>query len=131
MIDINCWPLKLQIAFLLAPFIVGLSGGIALAYTTARHYEQIMAAFPSSPGVQNFQRGFAGYSFRSRCMQVAVTAGFVFWPKKFIRRSELCPDEVHNFPREIKRLMIISIAQLWIAMAWLALLAGLLKLSDD
>ncbi|WP_166363814.1 hypothetical protein [Pseudomonas akapageensis] len=125
------WPLDLQISFLLAPFVIGLSGMAVLAYTTYQHYERIITAFPNSPGVQNYTRRCAGFDFHSRCMQVSFTAGFVLWPKIQIRRGELDPEEVRKFPAEIKRLMGISASLLFSGAAWLLLAVGLLKLSES
>ncbi|WP_218161397.1 hypothetical protein, partial [Pseudomonas citronellolis] len=101
-----------------------------LAYTTHRHYERILAAFPNSPGVNNYNRIWAGSSFRSRCMQVASTAGFMFLLTRInIRRGHLSPEDLRNFPPDIRRLMLISGSLLLVGSAWLFLLVGLLKLS--
>ena len=126
----DSWPLDVQIACLLSPFVILLSGAAVLAYTTHRHYERILAAFPNSPGVNNYNRIWAGSSFRSRCMQVSSTAGFVLLLTKInIRRGHLSPEDLSNFPPDIRRLMLISGSLLLVGSAWLFLLVGLLKLS--
>lgn len=123
------WPLDLQIIFLIAPFVIALSGLAVQAYITHRHYDRIIAAFPNSLGVRNYQRLWAGFDFVSRCMQVGSTGGFVIWPKIHIRQGTLDPEEVRNFPSDIKRLMRVSVGLLFFGFAWLLIAVALLKLS--
>ncbi|WP_312300478.1 hypothetical protein [Stutzerimonas nitrititolerans] len=123
------WPLDLQIAFLLAPFVIGLSGAAVQAYITYRYYDRIASAFPNSLGVKNLQRLWTGYSFPSRCMRVGSAGGFVLWPNIHIRQGTLDPEEIRNFPPEIKRLMVISFSLLFAGFSWLLIGIALLKLS--
>ncbi|WP_217474741.1 hypothetical protein [Stutzerimonas stutzeri] len=123
------WPLDLQIAFLMAPFVTALSGMAVQAYTTRRYYDRIISAFPNSLGVKNYQRLWAGFDFVSRFMQVGSTSGFVLWPNIHVRQGSLDPEEVRNFPPEIKRLMVISVSLLFVGFAWLLVGVALLKLS--
>lgn len=117
-------------AFMLAPFVIGLSGMAVLACTTYHHYDRIITAFPNSPGVQNYTKRCAGFDFHSRYMQVIFTASFVLWPRIQIRRGELDPEEVRNFPAQIKRLMTISASLMSVGGVWLFLAVGLLKLTE-
>lgn len=121
------WPLDLQIVFLIAPFVIGLSGLAVQAYVTHRYYDQIIAAFPNSLGVKNYQRLWAGFAFVSRFMQVGSTGGFLLWPKIHIRQGTLDPVEVRNFPPDIKRLMSVSLCLLSVGFAWLLIAVALLK----
>ncbi|WP_162988047.1 hypothetical protein [Stutzerimonas urumqiensis] len=121
------WPLDLQIVFLIAPFVIGLSGLAVQAYVTHRYYDQIIAAFPNSLGVKNYQRLWAGFDFVSRFMQVGSTGGFLLWPKIHIRQGTLDPVEVRNFPPDIKRLMSVSLCLLSVGFAWLLIAVALLK----
>ncbi|MCH2341729.1 hypothetical protein ACGFZ7_20930 [Pseudomonas sp. NPDC047963] len=129
MIDFYTWHSCTRIAFLLIPFLIGLSGVAVQAYLTHRYYEIIISAFPNSSGVKNYQRVWPGKSFRSRCLQVGSTGGFILWPKTHIRQGSLDPKEVRNFPPEIKRLMVISVILLFVGFAWLLIGVALLKLS--
>ncbi|ARU90166.1 hypothetical protein [Pseudomonas sp. M30-35] len=129
MIDFYSWHPYLRITFLLAPFVIALSGLAVQVYITHRYYDQVISAFPNSLGVRNYQRMWAGFDFISRCMQVGSTGGFVLWPNIHIRQGTLDPEEVRNFPPEIKRLMVIAWRLGFVGMAWLFLAVGLLKLS--
>lgn len=117
-------------AFLLVPLVIGLSGMAVLAYITYRYYDRIITAFPNSRGVRTYNRLWSGFGFSSRCSQVANTASFVLWPKIQVRRGELDPEEVRNFPAEIKRLMAISACLISIGGVWFLLAVGLLKFSE-
>jgi hypothetical protein len=125
------WNSWWAISFMLAPFVIGLSGMAVLAYTTHRYYDRVLSAFPNSRGVQNFTRMWAGFGFSSRFLQVSSTAGFVLWPKTHIRRGDLDPNEVHNFPAEIKKLMVIATILMATGGVWLFLSVALLKLTES
>lgn len=61
-------------------------------------------------------------------MQVGCAGGFVLWPNIHIRQGTLDPEEVREFPPEIRRLMVISFSLLF-AGSWLLIGVALLKLS--
>ena len=124
MIDINSWPLYVKLALGLGWIVIGLPGCMVLAYTTHRYYARIMSAFPNSPGVRCIQMGFKGFSFHSRCTQVAMSAGFILGAKLYISRGYLDPVDSRNFPPEIKRLMVISMSLMGTGFTWLMLLWG-------
>lgn len=129
MIDFYSWHPYVRITFLLAPFVIAISGLVVQAYITHRYYDRIITAFPNSLGIRNYQRLWAGFDFPSRCMQIGSTGGFILWPKIHIRKGSVDPEEIRNFPREIKRLMAISFGLLFVGSAWLLSGVALLKLS--
>ncbi|MDA8485587.1 hypothetical protein NNO07_21165 [Pseudomonas resinovorans] len=124
MIDFNSWPSYVQLVLLAGPFVTGLSGLAHQAYITHRHYDRIASAFPNSRGLT-----FASSSFRWRCREVGAASGAVLFPKLGIRRDILDPEEIRNFPPDIKQQMLISITLLFVGAAWLMLTWGLLELS--
>lgn len=79
----------------------------------------------------NFVRLWAGFSFFSRMIQTSVIAGAVLWPKQFLKHGELDPNELRNFPADLKRRLAISVYLIWTGLAWLLLAVGLLKLTED
>ncbi|MCY1450225.1 hypothetical protein D9M71_670120 [compost metagenome] len=100
------------------------------AYTTHYDLEKMKTVFPNSPFMTNFVRLWAGFSFFSRMIQTSVIAGAVLWPKQFLKHGELDPNELCNFPADLKRRLAISMYLTLTGLAWLLLTVGLLKLAE-
>jgi hypothetical protein len=125
------WSSWWAFAFMLAPFVIGLSGMAIGAYTTHHDLERMKAVFPKSICIASSMRLWAGFSFWSRMMQTGAIAGAVLWPKPLLKRGELDPDELRNFPADLKRRLAISMRLTSIGLVWLFLAVGLLKLSES
>ncbi|MCY1174702.1 hypothetical protein D3C76_437450 [compost metagenome] len=125
------WSLDLQIFFLAAPFAIGLVGQAITIYMVYRDLDEMKAAFPKSTLIQNQMINWAGSSFKARYMQLNLITGAVLLSGFWLRRGELDPDEVKNFPPHLKPRMIWSSWFLGIGLAWLFLAVGLLKFTED
>ena len=115
---------------MLAPFVIGLSGMAIAAYTTHHDLERMKAVFPNSLCIASNMRLWAGFSFWSRMMQTAAITGAVLWPGPFLTRGELDPDELRNFPADLKRRLAIAVHLTTTGLVWLFLAVGLLKLTE-
>jgi hypothetical protein len=129
-IDPHSWHPGLAFAFMLAPFVVGLSGVVITVYMACRNLDEMQAAFSNSSHIKNQMSIWAGVDLSSRCMQVGAISGAMLWSRFFIRRGELDPDEVRNFPPRLKRRILLSAWLLVIGMAWLFLAVALFKLTE-
>lgn len=127
----DTWPLDLQIAFLLAPFIIGLSGvaiGVYIACT--RHFDTMLSAFPKSTWAKQ-QHILGTTSLASRFYLVGSLSGALLFPQYLIRKGVLDAEDVSNFPPSLRRLMSLSIWLAFIGITWLFLMVGLLKLTGS
>ncbi|MNO53194.1 hypothetical protein D3C76_436320 [compost metagenome] len=131
MFDFYSWHPGLRFFFMLVPFVIGLSGLAIGAYTTHHDLEKMKAVFPKSLCIANSMRLWAGFSFSSRMMQASAIAGAVLWPKPLIRSGGLDPEELRNFPADLKRRLAISMYLTLTGLAWLFLAVGLLKFTED
>lgn len=125
------WHLDLQIAFLLAPFVVGAIGQIITIYMVHHDLDDMKAAFPHSSHIRNQLNIWSGSGFVARYMQVNAITGAMLLASFHLRRGELELDEVANFPKHLKPRMLWSTWLLGISLAWLFLAVGLLKLTAD
>ncbi|WP_051231399.1 hypothetical protein [Stutzerimonas azotifigens] len=125
------WPLELQIACLLAPFVISLPGvAIGVYIACSRHFDTMLSAFPNSAWAR--QQDILGTtSLASRCYLVSSLSGALLFSQYLVRKGTLDADDVRNFPRSLRRLMALSSWLAVIGMAWLFLLVGLIKLSSD
>ncbi|MBT1121250.1 hypothetical protein ACYCFL_17560 [Stutzerimonas nitrititolerans] len=123
------WPLDLQIACLLSPFVISFFGmAIGVYIACSRHFEVMLAAFSSSAWAQQ-SRILGTTSLASRCYLVSSLSGALIFPQYLVRKGVLNADDVRNFPPALRRLMVISAWLVCLGMAWLFLFMALLKLS--
>ncbi|WP_051231401.1 hypothetical protein [Stutzerimonas azotifigens] len=124
------WPLELQIACLLAPFVIGLSGVFMFLVMAYRNLETILSMFPNSTYVKRQKLLWGGNGLRSRLILTSSLAAIALWPNGHIGRGELDEDEVRKLPPPIKRRMVVAWWLCAVGMAWLFLLVGLIELSS-
>ncbi|UVJ45118.1 hypothetical protein NVV94_05920 [Pseudomonas sp. LS1212] len=130
MFDFYSWHPGVGFFFMAAPFAIGLIGQAITVYMVYRDLDEMKAAFPNSILIQNQMNMWAGSGFVARYMQVNVITGAVLLSGFWLRRGELDPDEVRNFPPHLKPRMIWSSWFLGVGLAWLFLAVGLVKLSE-
>lgn len=125
------WPLDLQIAFLLAPFVIGLSGvAIGVFIASSRHFEIMLSALPNSAWAM--QKNIVGTtSLASRCYLVSTLSGALLFSEFNVRKGVLNANDVSNFPSSLRRLMTLSTTLAFVGMAWLCLAVGLIKLTGS
>ncbi|MDA8482641.1 hypothetical protein NNO07_06130 [Pseudomonas resinovorans] len=123
------WPLDMQIAFLLFPFVIIVAWLLLNLYMSYRDLEQMKAAFPKSRYVQGQLSLWRGRDPIARSMQVNAICSVVMISGFYLKRGEVEPDELANFPAHLKSRVVLSSWLLGIGSAWLLLGVGLLKLS--
>ncbi|WP_286915119.1 MULTISPECIES: hypothetical protein [unclassified Pseudomonas] len=124
MTEFNSWPGSLQIAFFLAPFVIGAVGlGVHYHLAGSRHFEALCSAFKNSPGVIEDLRYWTTVSIRTKAMIVAgITLGAIC-PTLVVRRGWLNAEDCRNCPIYLKRRLQFSfwctaVAAIWIMAGW-------------
>ncbi|WP_028240558.1 hypothetical protein [Stutzerimonas azotifigens] len=116
-------------AFMLAPFVIALSGVFMFLFMAYRNLETLLWLFPNSTYVKRQKLLWGGNGLRSRFMLTSSLAAVALWPNGHIKRGELDEDEVRNLPHSIRRRMVVAWWLCAVGMAWLFLAVGLLKLT--
>lgn len=129
-IDPHSWHPGLVFAFMLAPFVIGLVGQAITVYMVYRDLDEMRASFPNSPHIKHQMAIWAGSDFMARYMQVNAICGAVLLSGYYLRRGELDPDEVRNFPPHLKPRMVWSSWLLGISVAWIFLGVALFTLTE-
>jgi hypothetical protein len=125
------WNLDFQIAFLLAPFVIGLSGVFMILVMAYRNLDMILDKFPNSQYVRRQKMLWGDSGPYSRFILTSSLAAVALLPKGHIKRGELDENEVRNLPHSIKRRMVVAWWLCFVGMAWLFLAVGLLKLTEN
>ncbi|MFO3724694.1 hypothetical protein [Pseudomonas sp. HLMP] len=131
MIDINGWPVKLQIILIMIPFVIGMSGvAISACIAGSASFYIAISAIKSNPYLEQM-KGFWGMgSFKSRWLLICSVCGLVTFPGPHLRRGLLSPEELDNFPVKLRRRMVISVWLTIVGLVWLAIFAGLVELTE-
>jgi len=125
------WCLDLQIAFLLAPFVIGFSGMLMILVMAYRNLDLILHTFPHSGYVLRQKMLWGSSGLYSRFILTSSLAAVALFPKGHIKRGDLLESEVRSLPRFIKHRMVIAWWLCFAGMAWLLLAVGLLKLTGE
>lgn len=127
MIDLSNVPVGLKMAFVLAPFIISLTGvGIGYHIAGSRHFEVLCKAFKNSQGFVEDFKYWSTISLRTRSMIVSGVTLASVWPGLGIRQGWLDADDCRNCPLYLRRRLQISfwcllIGCIWLFVVWLLL----------
>lgn len=125
------WDSWWAFAFMLTPFVIGLSGvAIGIFIACSRHFDTMLSALPNSAWAKQ-QHILGTKNFSSRCYLVSTLSGALLLSDFNIRKGVLDANDVSNFPPPLRRLMTLSTKLACVGMAWLCLAVGLLKLSGS
>lgn len=127
MTSIDTWPLWIAIIVAAAPFPLSLICLMFTTYLIRYHLGDMMAALKNSRFIYLW-----GPSWRSRgglwtMMLVSKIAGMVIFPKAYIRIGDADSVDIKYFPPYLKRLLIIDTTLMTITLAWVGVVAVLVK----
>ncbi|MGH8383021.1 hypothetical protein [Pseudomonas sp.] len=125
------WSSWWAFAFMLAPFVIGLSGVAMGAYIAcSRDFNIMLAALPNCLWLKQQIPLWGTTGLKSRCYLVNTVCAAMVYPSIGIRRGLFDADEIRNFPRSLKYRMIASVWLTTIGFVWLFVGLGLIKLSE-
>jgi len=129
MIDLSALPAGLKLAFVLAPFIISLTGvGVAYHIAGSRHFYVLCSAFKNSQGLRDDLKYWSTISLRTRSMVVTGIMIASVWPSLGVRQGWLDAEDCKNCPLYLKRRLQMSFWCLVIGCAWLFMAWALIKL---
>ena len=125
--DIDTWNPGLAFIFLLAPFVIGLSGvSIGIYIACSRHFDTMLSALPNSAWARQWQI-VGTTSLASRCYLVSTLSGALLLSEFNVRKGVLDANDVSNFPPSLRRIMTLSTKLAFVGIAWLSLAFALIK----
>ncbi|MGE8059264.1 hypothetical protein [Pseudomonas sp. NPDC089547] len=124
MIDFDSWSPYLRIAFLVAPFIIGLVGiAVNVQIALSTDFDIALSAITSNPYLEQMKPVWGGGNLRSRCLLMSAVSALVTFPWLHLRLGWLDEAELERFPPKLRRklgaaLWLILISSVWAAVGY-------------
>lgn len=123
------WSSWWAFAFMLAPFVIAMSGVAMNTYMAcSRDFDLIIASLPNT-GLKQRMPFWGATDFRSRWYLLAGIAGVMIYPKLSIRFGAVDAEDLRNFPPRLRRRLLVTAWLVNIGSIWLAIGVALIKLS--
>ncbi|UVL60841.1 hypothetical protein LOY54_22905 [Pseudomonas sp. B21-032] len=123
------WHPGLRFAFLFTPFVIMMSGVAMSTYLAlSRNFETMIASLQKSFWLQQQMPFWGTTGWRSRCYLLSTISGALLYPKLSVRSGMMDAEELRNFPRYLRRRMLVASWLTIIGSAWLFIGVALIKL---
>ncbi|WP_156510926.1 hypothetical protein [Pseudomonas sp. p21] len=128
LIDVNSWPLRIQLLFLVMPFALSVGGLAVSGYVAwSREFELVNSSIRSNAYLEKMKRFAGTTTYRARWMVVCVVCGLLNFPLFHSRIGVVDADELKAFPLKLKRKLVFSSWLVIIGSAWLAIAYAMVK----
>ena len=127
MTSIDNWNPWMAIIFIGFPFLLAI---VTLAYSlhlSHRHLNALKEALKNSRYIYIWGPSLGNRGLIWSILEISKITGMVAWPKASIKTGELDPLDLKNFPRNLKRRLIINLTVMTIGLAWMIGIAILLE----
>jgi len=130
--DMNTWPLSLQLAFAITPFIFIVIALIVFASVAwSREFEVVNRSMRSSAYLERMKIYLGTTSYRARWIIVCGVCGALTFPGFHSRIGVVCADEIKKFPAAVKRKLVFAYWMTIIGVCWLLLVLVLIQLAKN
>lgn len=128
LIDIDSWPLKIQLVFLTMPFALSIIGLAVCGYVAwSREFGLVNNSIRSNAYLEKMKRFGGTTTYRARWMVVCVVCGLLTFPRFHSRIGVVDADELKAFPLRLKRKLVFSSWLVIIGSAWLAIAYAIVR----
>ncbi|WP_246237966.1 hypothetical protein [Pseudomonas akapageensis] len=98
-------------------------------YLSRYHLDTILEALKNSRQIVFWGVILRHQSWVGRSLLLSMIAGWVVWPGLGIRKGEIDPVDIDNFPPHLKRLLMIYLVMTLGAGLWLVIVYVLMELT--
>ena len=116
MIDNRVWFENAIAVAVLITFVMIFLSFFIMAYLVLRHFEEILDALKNSRCIPSDVAYQKTQSFEQRCRVILEIGTDLSRSRTLIRRGELSEDDIKNFPRNLRILLLISNFLFWSAL---------------
>ncbi len=127
MTSIDTWSPWVAIFFLGAPILLSAAGTAYSLYLSHCHIDAIKEALKNSRYIYIWGPSLGNRGLIWSILEISKITGMVAWPKASIKTGELDPLDLKNFPRNLKRRLIINLTVMTIGLTWMIGIAILLE----
>ncbi|MCX2898766.1 hypothetical protein [Pseudomonas mandelii] len=119
---------SLAIGLLITPMVLSIASFIFSIYLSRRHLDAIMEALITSRFLIVWGAGWGRQGWVGGIILITKVAGIFVMPTVHIRYGEVDAIEIRDFPRHLKRLLIIYVVMVAVSIVWAAFMVLLFKL---
>ncbi|MFK8332335.1 hypothetical protein M2D63_020230 [Pseudomonas sp. BJa5] len=124
------WSSWWAFAFMLAPFVIAMSGVAMNTYMACtRDFDRIIASLPNTSRLTQRIPFWGATDFKTRWYLLAGIAGVMIYPKLCVRLGVVDAEDLRNFPPRLRRRLLMTAWLVNIGCIWLAIGVALIKLS--
>ena len=95
-----------------------------------RNFERSLAALQNSTWLEQQIRVWGTSSLISRWVLIGMISGLLAYPQKHIRQGQLDATQLHNFPRQLRRRLLVSGRLIFIGFMLMIMSVGLYKICE-
>lgn len=128
MITIDTWSPWAAIIVVGGPILLCYVSFLYSLYLSRRHLGRFLQALNGSRQIVISSAGLAQSGWLSRLLLVAKITFMVMWPGPGLRAGDLDPDDIRNFPVDLKRLLKVKAILTYVILIWGAIAFALVKL---
>ena len=128
LIEIDSWPLNIQLIFLVMPFVLSGIGLAVSGYVAwSREFELVNNSIRSNAYIEKVKRSWGITTYHARWMVVCAVCGLLTFPLFHSRIGVVDADELKAFPLRLKRKLVFSSWLIIIGSAWLAIAYAMVR----
>lgn len=127
MTDIDTWPLDMAVNVFGGGFLVAWGCLLWRFYIGRKYLGRVIEAFGRSPEVREWEARY-GRGLFNRYILFSILAGFVIFPRIYIKRGVVSARDIQDFPRDLKRVLMVDIVLLCVSSIILIVLGVLVDL---
>jgi hypothetical protein len=128
MISINTWSPWIAITFAGGPILLSYVIFFYSLYLSRRHLNSLLAALKSSRHIAVTAAGLTQVGWFGKVLLVARITFMVMWPGPGLHSGDLDPDDIRNFPQDLKRLLKAKVILTCVSLIWITIVCVLVKL---
>lgn len=127
MIDIDTWPLNVAVNVFGGGFLVVWGCLIWSFYISRKYFRRVLEAFGRSPEIREWEARYSRGLF-NRSLLFSILANVVIFPRIYIKRGMVSAQDIQEFPRDLKLILIIDSVLLWTSAIIIVVLGALVDL---
>lgn len=124
---ISGWPVWGLLILNGGPILLSFVGAAFGLYLSRRHLDAIKEALKNSRYIYIWGPSLGRRGSVWSLLEIGKIAGMVLWPRASVIIGEVDPVDIENFPRYLKRLLLIEMTIIYIGLAWMVVVAVLIQ----
>lgn len=130
MVDIDTWPIKVTATVLGGAFLIAGSCLLGNIYISRKYLGRLLESLSRSPGVRVWGRRYNS-GVLNRLLLVSILGQLILFSKFHIKRGEVSAQDVQEFPRDLKCILLIDSVLMWTSVVLFSVLCVLVEIRSS